>query len=389
MILTGAYILIDRYCDPVIADVWSDQNRMNKWSGYETAYLNGIMIDKDLKVFPLRSPYINVSMVKENEKTTKHEIVAFLKEYSQNLNNNMFKGYDIVSKYIHYGLTSSDVIDTVFSALIRDSIYHCKDLIYTLIAVVDRKIQDTQSVPCIGRTHGKHAEAIMLSTRFELFKEELSFCLELFENAEATLYAKCSGPVGTSDQVNKFGAESVCSYFGLKLAPAQTQVIPRFYYHNTMHACVTLASIYERFATTIRLSCIDEINEMQEGFSEGQAGSSAMPHKNNPVSCENICGLARLIKTNYQVSLDNNVLWWERDISHSSNERIIWPQVFHLVAYTTSRFTNLLRNLSLNSEAMQANLQNSTVLNSHKELLQESEKSNRFDAYKKVQQDYL
>ena len=389
MILTGANILIDRYSNPVIKDIWSDQNKINKWSGYETSYLNGIIIDKQLDVFPLRSPHMNVSTIKHAEKTTKHEVVAFLQEYSNSLRFSLVKGYDIVSKYIHYGLTSSDVIDTVFSVLIRDSICHCEDLINNLLNEINQKIETTRSISCVGRTHGKHAEAIMLSTRFELFKEELLFCLQLFKNAKSTLYAKCSGPVGSSSEVNYFGAQSVYSYFGLQPAPAQTQVIPRFYYHNTMHACVTLASIYERFATTIRLSCIDEINEMQEGFSEGQAGSSAMPHKNNPVSCENICGLARLIKANYQVSLDNNVLWWERDISHSSNERIIWPQVFHLVACTTSRFTTLLKNLSLNPEVMQVNLENSPVLNSHKELLAQSEKSNRFDAYKTVQSKYL
>lgn len=389
MILIGAYILIDRYSDPVITNIWSNQNKFNKWSAYETAYLNGIIIDKNLKIFPLRSPRMNISTIKNKEKTTKHEMVAFLQEYNESLKISVIKDYDTLSKYIHYGLTSSDVIDTVFSVLITDSIFHCKDLINNLLHQVDKKIKDTQSTSCVGRTHGKHAEAIILSTRFELFKEELLFCLQLFNDAERTLYAKCSGPVGTSSEVNHFGAQSVCSYFGLQLVPAQTQVIPRFYYHNTMHACVTLASIYERFATTIRLSCIDEINEMQEGFSEGQAGSSAMPHKNNPVSSENICGLARLVKANYQVSLDNNVLWWERDISHSSNERIVWPQVFHLVAYTTSRFTNLLQNLSLNSQNIKANMQNSTVLNSHKQLLVESQKSNRFDAYKKIQENYL
>ena len=389
MILIGVNILIHRYSNPVIKNIWSNQNKVNKWSGYETAYLNGIIIDKQLDAWPLRSPRINVSTIEHAEKTTKHEIVAFLQEYNKSLKFSLVKGYDIFSKYIHYGLTSSDVIDTVFSVLIRDSICHCEDLINNLLNKVNKKIEVTKSISCVGRTHGKHAEVIMLSTRFELFKEELLFCLELFKTAKSTLYAKCSGPVGSSSEVNYFGAQSVYNYFRLQPAPAQTQVIPRFYYHNAMHACVTLASIYERFATTIRLSCIDEINEMQEGFSEGQAGSSAMPHKNNPVSCENICGLARLIKTNYQVSLDNNVLWWERDISHSSNERIIWPQVFHLVAYTTSRFTTLLKNLSLNPQVMQVNLQNSTVLNSHKELLAESKNSNRFDAYKTIQSKYL
>lgn len=388
MILIGVCILISRYSDTVISDIWSDQNKVNKWVCYQTAYLNGIIKDKGFQISPLVPFSISLDNVFKNEKTTRHELVAFLQEYNRQLKSIVPNEHNILSKYIHYGLTSSDVLDTVFSVQIKDSIKYCKLIINNLIEEIDIKIQETKATPCIGRTHGKHAEAIILSNRFELFKEELLFCLELFKNAETTLYGKCSGPVGISDKVNELGAQSIFDYFDLKPAPVQTQVIPRFYYHNTMHACVTLASIYERFAINIRLSCIDEINEMQEAFFQGQTGSSAMPHKNNPVSSEKICGLARLIKSNYQVSLDNNVLWWERDISHSSNERIIWSQVFNLVAHTTLTFTRLLKNLSLNSDVMLSNLKNSGVLDSHKELLEESEKSNRFDAYKKVQKNY-
>ena len=225
--------------------------------------------------------------------------------------------------------------------------------------------------------------------RFELFKQEILFCLDAFKKAKQNLYGKCSGTVGTASKVNLRAAKTVLDYFGLESPPISTQIVPRLYYQDTMHASVMLASAFERFSTMIRLSSINEINELQEGFSLGQAGSSAMPHKNNPISSENICGLCRLIKSNYQTALNNNNLWWERDISHSSVERIIWPQNFHLLAYTTLRITRLLKDLVINESVIEANLANAHGLLSHTELLEKSLETDRIKAYKIVQEEYI
>jgi len=378
--------MIERYQDNKIKRIWSNHYRFYLWEKIELLYLNNILKNKGVIQNDLSPLGINVEQIKKYEHTTKHEVVAFLKELSNRLS--IFKDTcPEAQKYLHYGLTSSDIIDTAFSIQINESLDYLILLLIELKASTTNKIRNIKPLPAIGRTHGKHAEPIDFSQRFELLNTELYHCIDKVLQAKKSLYGKLQGPVGTSSFVFKEAAKATLEELNLKEVPFATQVIPRVYYTDAMYAIVLLASCFERFATTVRLSCIDEINEMQEQFSPGQTGSSAMPHKNNPIISENICGLARYIKSNFQVALDNNNLWWERDISHSSNERLIWPESFHLICNLTLKLKKLIDSLHINSDQIYANLSQSNS-KSHQELLLHSTETTRFDAYEIVQRKY-
>lgn len=378
--------MIERYQNKEMKRIWSNHYRFHLWEKIELLYLNNILKNKGVIQNDLSPLGINVEQIKKYEHTTKHEVVAFLKELSNRLS--IFKDTcPEAQKYLHYGLTSSDIIDTAFSIQINESLDHLIILLIELKTSITDKIRKIKPLPAIGRTHGKHAEKIDFSSRFELFNAELYHCIEKILQAKKNLYGKLQGPVGTSSFVFVPQAKETLKELNLKEVPFATQVIPRVYYTDTMYALVLLASCFERFATLIRLSCIDEINEMQEHFSQGQTGSSAMPHKNNPVVSENICGLARYIKSNFQVALDNNNLWWERDISHSSNERLIWPESFHLICNLTVKLKKLIDDLHINFNEIKQNLEASSS-NSHEELLLRSQKTTRFSAYETVQEKY-
>ena len=378
--------MIERYEDNKIKRIWSNYYRFFLWEKVELLYLNNILKEKNLIENDLIPFGINYELVEKYESITKHELVAFLKELSVRLK--VFE--DIcpqAQNYLHYGLTSSDIIDTAFSIQINESLDHLIILLIELKSSVTNKTRKIKPLPAIGRTHGKHAEEIDFSNRFELFNAELYHCIEKILQAKKNLYGKLQGPVGTSSFVFETAANATLEALNLKKAPFATQIVPRLYYTDAMYALVLLASCFERFATVVRLSCIDEINEMQEHFSQGQTGSSAMPHKNNPVISENICGLSRYIKSNFQVALDNNNLWWERDISHSSNERLIWPESFHLICNLTLKLKKLIDDLHINFDKIKQNL-DASCSNSHEELLLRSQKTTRFNAYETVQEKY-
>lgn len=381
--------MIERYKDKKIESIWSKKNRFILWEKIELIYLSNILKSKNImpKEENLRTVHeIDNYMFDQYEKKTKHEMVAFLKELSYRLSFYHEK-YPEVQQYIHYGLTSSDIIDTAFSIQISNSLDYLIFLLIELKTSVTDKIRSLKPLPAIGRTHGKHAEPIDFTNRFQLFNAELYHCIEKVLEAKKSLYGKLQGPVGTSSFVFTEEAKKTLHFLNLKEVPVATQVIPRIYYVDAMYALVLLAGVYERFATLIRLSCIDEIDEIQEFFTENQTGSSAMPHKNNPIISENICGLARYVKNHFQIALDNNNLWWERDISHSSNERIIWPQSFHLICHMTKKLTHLLNTMNIKKQNIQNNLQKS-ISSSHEELLASTKNNNRFTAYEKIKNKY-
>ena len=199
---------------------------------------------------------------------------------------------------------------------------------------------------------------------------------------------KLSGPVGTSSHINPEIAKSTLSEFNLQPIQIATQVIPRHLFAKLTWAIALTLSVYERFATMIRLSAIDEVNEIQEGFSRGQCGSSAMPHKNNPIVSENLCGLARLARRNVEPALQNIPLWWERDISHSSVERVIWAESFHLLMHSTLKMHQLIQDIYILEENIDFNLNDSLVKTSHTDLLNTLTKTSRSEAYKVVQNEY-
>ena len=374
--------MISRYEDSKIEAIWSDENRYRLWEKIELKYLKELLSKKGMPFLTSNLPLQRVEMIKAYEKVTKHELVAFLKELSSRFLPNSSH-----TKYLHYGLTSSDIIDTASSLQIRESIDRVLHLSSSLLEEVTSVILYHSSIPAIGRTHGKHAEEINFISRFQAFSVEVTDARNELIQAKQSLWGKLSGPVGTASFVDRHAARKVLADLNLKPLTVSSQIIPRYLYINPFYACLKLMLAYERFSTLVRLSAIDEVNELQEGFSDGQTGSSAMPHKNNPVISENVAGLTRIVKANFQAIVDNTNLWWERDISHSSAERIIWPDTFHILAHTTKNMTNLIKNLQINSSNIEENLlfSNST---SHQDLLTKSQETDRFSAYTDVQKTY-
>lgn len=378
--------MIQRYANSKITEIWSDQNKFNLWAKLELTYLEKFLLHKNpaLSIEFNKEINIDVQKVKELEVVTKHELVAFLQylEITIPLHD--------VKKYLHYGLTSSDIIDTVSVLQIRDSFKAYSDLYLDLITAICRKINEFElsELKTIGRTHGKHAEEIWFADRFLLLKSELEYSYSELKQAVESLPGKLSGPVGTSSHINPEIAKLTLSEFNLQPVQVATQVIPRHLFAKLTWAIALTLSVYERFATIIRLSAIDEINEIQEGFSPGQCGSSAMAHKNNPIISENLCGLARLARRNVEPSLQNIPLWWERDISHSSVERVIWAESFHLLMHSTLKMITLIDTMYINEESIDFNLHDSTVKTSHKDLLNKLTTSTRSQAYKEIQNEY-
>jgi adenylosuccinate lyase len=376
-------IMIDRYSNEQIKYIWSDKHKFALWEQISMYYLNTLLKQKDHS-YNFKYPHpIKIQNVYDLEKQTKHELVAFLIDLSRRLEHH--NDPDLIT-YLHYGLTSSDIIDTASSIQIKQSISFLTSAILKLRETLIDKIESIQDINCIGRTHGKHAEIMPLQNRFnDFFSAVMEINADLIR-IEASLMGKLAGPVGTSTHVNEMAAKATLKKFRLKEAPVNSQVIPRRYYSEFMFTLTLLLKTYESFATNIRLLAIDEVNEFQEGFSKGQTGSSAMPHKKNPISSENICGMSRLMQRNLDAALNNIPLWLERDMSHSSVERVIWPESFHIALYATNRIKNVIENLTINSNTIQANINNSPQSNSHKELLQSN--LSRFDSYFKIQKKY-
>ena len=372
--------MIERYENNQIKKIWSKPYRYNLWEKISLKYLNNKLNRND--IYPT-ARYTEV--IEKYERKTKHEFVAFLTHLHERLEH--YKDDEILQN-LHYGLTSSDVIDTAFNLQLRrseDEVSNCWVHLRHSVTNIFKRLND---VKAIGRTHGKHAEVIDFNKRIELFDAELIHAHKFLKLGRENLYGQLTGPVGTSSYVDEKAATKTLQQLSISPAPITTQVIPRFYSTTLIYSLTLLASAMERMATQIRLMAIDEINEVQEGFAKGQAGSSAMPHKKNPISSEKLCGLARVVKNNYLTILDNNNLWWERDMSHSSVERIVWPQSFHIICHMMQTMTNVLDNLVINYDVISSNLENSNA-DSHKQLLSETVESTRLSAYANVQRTYM
>lgn len=371
--------MIERYANRRISEIWSKHYRYELWEDISLKYLNNRL--KRNNIYPT-ARYSEV--IERYEKVTKHEFVAFLTHLHERLEH--YQEEEIL-KNIHYGLTSSDIIDTAFNLQLRLSHDEVRAKLHELFTSLSKVINRLNDVKSIGRTHGKHAEVILFNSRFKLFQEELKHAKTFLHLANQELYGQLTGPVGTSSYVDKAAANQTLKELNLRPAPVTTQVIPRFYSTTLMYSLTLLASAMERMAMQIRLMAIDEVDELQEGFSPGQAGSSAMPHKKNPISSEKICGLARVVKNNYLTILDNNNLWWERDMSHSSVERIVWPESFHVICHMLTTMTEVMNNLVIKYDNISFNLEDSSA-DSHEKLLSETANSTRIAAYAVVQEKY-
>lgn len=345
--------MIDRYTLPGMGKIWSDQNRFQKMLDVEIAACEafskkGLMPKSALSDIK-RGARFDVAKIKEIEEQTKHDVIAFIKNISENVGAS--------AKYIHMGLTSSDVLDTGLSLQMRDASDLLLEDLKRLQIALARKAKKYKNTLCVGRTHGVHAEPMTFGLKFALFYADTQRNIVRMKAArEAINYGKLSGAVGTFANVDPWVEEYVCGKLGLSAAPISTQVLQRDRHAQFLTTIAIIGGSLEKFATEIRGLQKTEVREAEEPFSEGQKGSSAMPHKRNPVTCERIAGLARVLRGNAHASMENIALWHERDISHSSVERVIIPDSCVLLDYMLNILTDVTMHLLVYPENMMENL---------------------------------
>jgi len=346
--------MIERYTTPRMKSLWSEQNKFQKWLDVELLACEaqtklGIIPKSALTKIKKKAKF-NVDRIAQIEEKTKHDVVAFLTNLEENIGRE--------AKYVHYGMTSSDILDTSLSLLMREAGEVIVQNLDNLSLSLKKKAFEFKDTLMIGRTHGVHAEPITLGLKFALWYAEAQRNIERLNRAiEAISVGKISGAVGTFSNLDPKVEEYVCRKLKLKPAPISSQIIQRDRHAEFMTALAIIASSIEKFATEIRSLQRTEILELEEGFAKGQKGSSAMPHKRNPITCERLCGLARLVRTNAQAALENITLWHERDISHSSVERVIIPDSTILVDYMLTKFGKIIQNLLVYPEKMKGNLE--------------------------------
>lgn len=346
--------MIERYTLKRMADIWTDENRFKKWLEIEILICEaygalGIIPQDDLSEIKNKARF-SVQRIKEIEERTRHDVVAFIECVSESVGPS--------SRYIHMGITSSDILDTSFSLLLREASDIIIDDINNFMAVLKENAYRFKDTPMIGRTHGIHAEPITFGLKMAHFYDEMRRNLERMKSAKDRIsHGKISGAVGTFAHVQPEIEAYVCERLGLKPAPISTQIIPRDYYAEFFTTLGIIASSIEKMAMEIRNLQRTEVAEAEEFFQKGQTGSSAMPHKRNPISSENLCGLARLVRSYVLASLEDIVLWHERDISHSSVERVIAPDATILMDYMLERIKNMYKNLVVYPEKMKRNME--------------------------------
>lgn len=345
--------MINRYSREDMSHIWTDENKFQKMLKIEILAceaLNKLKIvpAKDLKNIQ-RKAKINVKRIQEIEKTTNHDVVAFVLNISEYVGES--------AKYIHYGLTSSDVLDTSLSIMMVEAIDILIDDLERLMGAFKAKAKKYKNTPMIGRSHGVHAEPISFGIKMALFYEETKRNLKRLQHARENIaYGKLSGSVGTYANVDPFVEEYVCKKLGLKAAPVSNQVLQRDRHAEVLTAIAICGTSLEKFATEFRGLQRTETDEAQEYFSSTQKGSSSMPHKKNPIMCERVCGLARILRGNALAAMENMPLWHERDISHSSVERVIIPDSTILLDYMLNKMTGIVEKLVVKPENMLRNL---------------------------------
>lgn len=381
--------MIDRYSREEIKRIWELDSKFNYYLKVELAvceaYAKLGQIPQEALTEIKDKASFTVDRIDEIEKEVRHDVIAFLTNVNETVGPEC-------AKYIHMGLTSSDVIDTAFALQIKDSSNIILNELNNLITTIKEKAIKHKHAVCIGRSHGVHAEVMT-------FGFKLLNWLDTFERAKENLQkALCeisvgqiSGPVGTYSNIPVEVEELACEYLGLSPARISTQIISRDRHARFMSELALVAGLIEQYATEIRHLQKTEVREVEEGFGKNQKGSSAMPHKKNPVLCENLCGLARVVRSNMLTAFENINLWHERDISHSSAERIIFPDSLILVDFMLHRFNNVVKNLVINKENMLKNTElYGGIIFSQKVLLKLVEKGfSREDAYKIVQKHAL
>ncbi len=345
--------MIDRYTLPEMGTLWSEQSKFQKWLDVELAVCEvhaarGTIPREALDEIRSRAAF-SVERIEEIEKTTNHDVIAFTTNLAENIGP--------ASRFVHYGLTSSDVVDTANALLLRDASDLLLERIDKLRAVLKRRAFEFKQTPQVGRTHGIHAEPTSFGLTLTLWHEEMRRHRDRLVRArEAVAVGKLSGAVGAFAHLDPVVEEQVCARLGLQSAPVSTQVIQRDRYAEYLSTLAIVASTLEKIALNVRHWQRTEVREAQEKFTRGQKGSSAMPHKRNPIISERICGLARVIRANSLVGLENIALWHERDISHSSAERVVLPDSSIALDYILHKATSLIDGLVVYPERMLENL---------------------------------
>jgi adenylosuccinate lyase len=350
--------MIDRYTRPEMARIWSEENKYRQWLEVELAAAEALAQTNDVPPEAARllrkHASFDLKRIQEIEREVKHDVIAFTTAVSESL---AAAGEAGASRWLHYGLTSNDVVDTAQALMVRSASDQILRGITDLAAVLKARAFEFKDTVQIGRTHGMHAEPITFGLKLALWYDEVQRNLNRFSAAaEGMRVGKTSGAVGTFGHIGPQAEERICQRLGLRPAPIASQVISRDRHANYVSTLALISATLEKIALEIRHLQRTEVREVEEPFSAGQKGSSAMPHKRNPVTCEQICGLARVVRGNVQPAFENIALWHERDISHSSVERIILPDTTTIVDYMLARTIWLISGMKVSPERMKRNL---------------------------------
>ncbi|OLD26916.1 MAG: adenylosuccinate lyase [Acidobacteria bacterium 13_1_40CM_3_55_6] len=346
--------MIERYTLPEMGALWSEETKFQKWLDVEIAVCEvhaemGTIPREALEQIKSKAKF-SVDRIHEIEKTTDHDVIAFTTNLAESIGE--------AARFVHYGLTSSDVVDTANALLLRDACDILLQKTDVLLPVLKRRAHEFKNTPQVGRTHGIHAEPTSFGLTFALWYDEMRRNRERLVKARgAVAVGKISGAVGAFAHLDPQVEEGVCEKLGLKPAPVSTQIVQRDSYAEYLCTLAILASSLEKFALQVRHWQRTEIREAQEKFKPGQKGSSAMPHKRNPILSERICGMARLVRANSIVGLENIALWHERDISHSSAERVVLPDSSIATDYMLDKMASLIDGLIVYPDRMLENLQ--------------------------------
>ncbi|MGG0720129.1 adenylosuccinate lyase [Robertmurraya massiliosenegalensis] len=345
--------MIDRYTRPEMGAIWTEENRFKAWLEVEIlaceAWVElGDIPKEDVQKIRENASF-DINRIKEIEEETRHDVVAFTRAVSETLGEER--------KWVHYGLTSTDVVDTALSYLVKQANDILQKDLEGFVEILKNKAKEHKYTVMMGRTHGVHAEPTTFGLKLALWYEEMKRNLERFKQAaEGIEYGKISGAVGTYANIDPFVEKYVCEKLGIKPAPISTQTLQRDRHAHYMSTIALIATSIEKFATEIRGLQKSETREVEEFFAKGQKGSSAMPHKRNPIGSENMTGLARVIRGHMLTAYENVPLWHERDISHSSAERIILPDATIALNYMLNRFGNIVKNLTVFPDNMKRNM---------------------------------
>lgn len=345
--------MISRYTRPEMAAIWTDEKKFECWLAVELAADEawaklGHIPAEDVEKLKQNAKF-DVDRIQEIEAVTHHDVIAFTRNVSESLGEE--------KKWVHYGLTSTDVVDTAYGYQLKQANDIIRKDLEDFTQIVADKAREHKNTVMMGRTHGVHAEPTTFGAKLARWYSEMKRNIERFDRAAKGVEAgKISGAVGTYANIDPFVEEYICEKLGIRAQEVSSQVLPRDLHADYMASLALIATSLEEFATEIRGLQKSETREVEEYFAKGQKGSSAMPHKRNPIGSENICGLARVCRGHMVTAYENVALWHERDISHSSAERIILPDTTILIDYMLNRFGRIVKNLTVFAENMKRNM---------------------------------